>query len=180
MDDVSLSDMAQADSHEKNTLGQSYDSEYDIDELITSVIMATDDFSSASSVERREVAQVLLAAIVLPLYALDSMYKAIDNCNSNQNAQDTSEWDKAVASLIGFTEGTDAGGSEKGLLFYNIGQMLCSSAGSCGESNIGRVNELLLTAFNDGKDQLLNGDCAAAEDYIYQIELYMQVSPDSY
>ena len=177
MDDVSLSDMAQADSHEKNTIGESYDSEFDIDELILSVIMATDDFSSASSMERREVVQVLLVAIVLPLYALDSMFRAIDNCNSNQNTQDTSEWDKAVASLIGFTEGTDAGGSEKGLLFYNIGQMLCNSADSCGASNIGEVNELLFTAFNEGKDQLLSGDCAAAEDYIYQIQLYMEVSP---
>jgi hypothetical protein len=176
MDDVSLYDMALAVNHDKNTIAADYDAEYPIDELVTSVIKKTGVFDSASSLERREVVEILLATVVLPIYALDSMYNAIDVCDNNPGQQDTSEWDKAVASLIGFAEGRGDGVSDNGRLFYTLANTLCASAGTCNESNIAKVNDLLMAEFNDGKDQLLSSNCASAEEHIYNIEVYLQVS----
>lgn len=173
MDDVSLSDMAQAVNHEKNTIARDYDTAYELDDLIISVIQKTGDFTSASAVEMRAVVEILLATVVLPIYALDQMYRAIDVCNMNQVQKAASEWDKAVASLVGFSEGPYPGGNEGGALLYNIGQFLCTNAATCTESE---VNTLLMTALTNGKDQLLNSECTAAEEHIYEIELFVQVS----
>jgi hypothetical protein len=163
MDDVSLSDMATRDNHEFNTNAQYYDSEYVLDDLIISVIQKTGDFASASGVERRAVVEALLTTVVLPIYALDSMYNAIDICDIAQVEKAASEWDKAAASLIGFTESA---------LFFNLGSQLCEFAPACTSAE---VNTNLLQALNDGQDQLLNSDCISAQEKIYEIELMMQV-----
>ncbi|KAL7522638.1 hypothetical protein ACHAWX_007338 [Stephanocyclus meneghinianus] len=178
IDDVSLNDMALAYNHEKNTVAQSYDDKFAIDDLVTDVIQKSGDFILASSIQRRQVIETLLATIVLPIYALDSFYTAIDTCTSNQidgqDQHDTSEWDKAVASLVGFLEGPNDGGSDKGILFYNLGQNLCDNAGACENGGDAKVNNLLMTSFKDGQAQLLDSDCTSAEQTVFMIEIYMQ------
>eukprot|EP00804_Cyclotella_cryptica_P018112 CCRYP_005898-RB/>CCRYP_005898-RB protein AED:0.02 eAED:0.02 QI:1433/1/1/1/0.93/0.88/17/82/2547 len=178
MYDVSLNDMALAYNHEKNTAAQSYDAKFAIDDLVTSAIQKTGDFISTSSIQRRQVVETLLATIVLPIYALDSLYNAIDTCTNNQIAgegqHDTTEWDKAAASLVGFLEGPNDGGSGKGALLYNLGQVLCANAGACDNGGGADVNNLLMASFKDGKDQLLESDCTSAEQHVYEIEIYMQ------
>lgn len=171
MDDVSLADMAQLDNHENNTLAEEYDNEYSIDDLVESVIMKTNDFNLASSIERREVVKALLGTVVLPIYAFDSMWNAVDNCNDGINQQDTSEWDKAVASLVGLLR------TSKGTMIYGVGQLMCLTAGICIEGEEAEVNEELLKTLNDGKDDLLDGNCMSAEAVVqYQIVIYLQVS----
>ena len=179
IDDVSLNDMALAYNHEKNTVAQSYDNKFAIDDLVTNVIQKTGDFVSASSIQRRQVVETLLATVVLPIYSLDSLYRSIDTCTNNQSAgqgqHDTSEWDKAVASLVGFLEGPDNGGSDKGVLFYNLGQFLCANSDACNNDGGAEVNDLLMTSFKDGKAQLLEADCASAEQHVFEVEVYIQV-----
>ena len=171
MDDVSLADMAQSDNHENNTIAEDYDNEYSIDDLVQSVIMKTDDFSLASSIERSEVVKALLGTIVLPIYAYDSMWNAVDSCNDGINQQDTSEWDKAVASLVGFLR------TAKGTMIYGVGQLMCLTAGTCNEGEEAEVNEELLKTLEGGKVFLQDGSCMSAQAVVqYQIVMYLQVS----
>jgi hypothetical protein len=173
--DVSLSDMANAVHHEQNTLAVEYSNEYDIYTLIENIILKKSDFewNEATSVQRRELVEILLATVVLPVYALDSMYSAVDNCN---NGQDSVEWDKAVATLIGYLEGPDDGGSEKGTLLYDIGQYLCSNANTCNDNGDAEVNRLLMNELKLGKQNLDSKQCTLASESIYTIEILFQVS----
>jgi hypothetical protein len=164
--------MAVTLNHQNNSVAQNYDSEYAIDELVISVIQKTDDFSSASPVERREIVQVLLTTVILQINALDSMYNAIDNCHING---ETSEWDKAVASLVGFLEGPNDGGSDRGILFYKLGQFLCENSDTCRNSDL-EPSTMLMNKLEDGRDFLLSSDCISAQEQVYDIELTLHVS----
>ena len=66
-----------------------------------------------------------MVTVLLHIYAIDSMYEAIDKCS-------TEPWDRAVAALTGWAEGTD---NAKGLLFMSIGRYLCSRAATCEVAN---------------------------------------------
>ena len=160
----------------QNYVANSLKSEYGEDFaniIIDSAIMGTGNFSTSSPKARRAVVEDAMAIIVLHSYAITAMYTGIDNCNEGK--PDTYWWDDAVASLVGWAEGTESGGSNSnGFLFYEFAQNLCTDVDLCNIGDDSEVNRLLMLALTDGKQNLLDLDCSSADEDLAEVELLIE------
>jgi hypothetical protein len=182
-DDATLGDVAAADDyshHGSNMVANSFNAEYQKDnfpdELIMDAIKSEGVFARATPIQRRIVTETSLATIVLHMYAIDKMYKSVDVCNTGVTDPDN-WWDRGVASLIGWSEGTEDGGSEdSGTLFYDISQYVCAWYETCVADGDAKVNKMLMSSLKEGKQSLTDLDCGTAEAKLNEAELYLQVS----
>jgi len=131
-------------------------------------------FQYHTSLERRVMAEAYLVAITSHIYAIDSLFWADDLCDDN-GSDAIQAWDTAVAALVGWTEGSqDGGSSDNGVLFYNIAQYLCKTAGKCNVANDSEVNRLLISRLKEGKQEIRSKDCVAAYTQANEIEKLLQ------
>lgn len=127
-----------------------------------------------SSYQRRVMAEASMVSISLHIYAIDSLFWADELCDSN-GSDAVKAWDTAAAVLVGWTEGSqDGGSSDNGVLFYNIAQYLCKAAGTCNMANDSEVNRSLIELLEDGKQQLLSKDCVGAYTQAMEVEKLLQ------
>ncbi len=163
-------------ANDQNFISNDFTSKYGDnfqDKIITDAIQGKGDFESFSPRSRRVATEAAMVIIVLHSYALDAMYTGIDYCNKGD--QDTYWWDDAVASLVGWAEGTNTGGSaSNGFLFYNIAQYLCDVSRTCKDGGDSEVNRLLMVALTEGKESLWALDCASAESRLADVELLLE------
>jgi hypothetical protein len=124
--------------------------------------------------QRKVLAEASMVAITLHIYAIDSLFRAVEICDDNGSAAVTF-WDKAVAALVGWMEGSEEGGSsDNGVLFYNIAQYLCTEADTCNTATDSKVSRLLISRLNEGKQHLLSKDCVYAETQAIEVEKLLQ------
>ena len=120
------------------------------------------------------MAEASMVAITLHVYAIDSLFTADDLCDDNGSAA-VKAWDTAVAALVGWTEGSqDGGSSDNGVLFYNVAQYLCKEAEKCNMVNDSEINRLLMSRLKEGKQHILSKDCVAAYTQANEIEKLLQ------
>ena len=131
-------------------------------------------FKDLSNFQRRIMTEASIVAITLHIYALDSLFRADELCDTNGSGA-VKSWDTAVAALVGWTEGSEDGGSsDNGVLFYNIAQYLCKKAGKCNMADDSEVNRSLISRLQEGKQQLLSKDCVGAYTQAMEIEKLLQ------
>lgn len=167
-----LQKYATGTAHPSNTVAAAFVSHFGqthpSDNIVDNAINGTGAFQSELSSTRRVIAEASMVTVLLHIYAIDSMYEAIDKCS-------TEPWDRAVAALTGWAEGTD---NAKGLLFMSIGRYLCSRAATCEVANAAspdhgqdaKVNKLIMLEFKSGRDAINEGLCAEATGHITKIE----------
>ena len=128
----------------------------------------------ATSIQRKVLAEATIVAITLHIYAIDSLFKAVELCDVDASTAATS-WDNAVAALVGWMEGPEDGGSSNnGVLFYNIAQYLCDEADKCNMNNDSEVNRLMIRHLKEGKQHLNSRECVAADTSAIEVEKLLQ------
>lgn len=165
-----LQKYATGQSHPSNTVATAFSNHFSqlthpSDNIVDDTIMGKGAFAVENPRLRRIIAEASMVTILLHIYALDSMYEAIDDC-------DVAAWDRATASLTGWAEGTE---NARGLLFFSIGRFLCSRTASCEVANSdhgedSKVNKLIMLSLKIGRDTIEAGVCSEAKDEISKIE----------
>lgn len=157
-------------SHPSNTVATAFSNHFSqlthpSDNIVDDAIMGKGAFAVENPRLRRIIAEASMVTILLHIYALDSMYEAIDDC-------DVKAWDRATASLTGWAEGTE---NARGLLFLSIGRFLCSRTASCEMANSdhgedSKVNKLIMLSLKIGRDSIEAGLCSEVTDEVSKIE----------
>lgn len=165
-----LQKYATGQSHPSNSVATAFSNHFanmthPSDNIVDDAILGKGAFESENPRLRRVIAEGSMVTILLHIYALDSMYEAIDDCNIDA-------WDRAVASLTGWAEGTE---NAKGLLFLSISRYLCSRTASCEVANSihgedSKVNKFIMLRLKTGRDSIEGGLCVEAKDNVNQIE----------
>ena len=165
-----LQKYATGKSHPSNAVAAAFSNHFaqlthPSDNIVDDAILGKGAFASENPRLRRVVAEASMVTILLHIYALDSMYQAIDDC-------DVEAWDRAAASLTGWAEGTE---NAKGLLFLSIGRFLCSRTASCEVANSdhgedSKVNKLIVLSLKMGRDAIESGVCGQAKEEVSKIE----------
>ncbi len=165
-----LQKYATGQSHPSNTVATAFSNHFSqlthpSDNIVDDAIVGKGAFELENPRLRRIIAEASMVTILLHIYALDSMYEAIDDC-------DVEAWDRATASLTGWAEGTEGA---RGLLFLSIGRFLCSRTASCEVSNSdhgedAKVNKLIMLSLKIGRDSIEAGECSDAKEEVSKIE----------
>ena len=182
LDSFSMEDRSKREYNERNTVSAAFQDykppgdEYAgnlVDTVVKDAILGLDYFEEATAKQRRIIAEGTMVMSTLHLFAIDMFYDAIDVCedaDASDNAMSAgSIWDAAVATLTGWAEGDE---TAEGLLFFTVSRALCTDDTCVDGKN--QINDLLVTAFKDGKGELQKKQCAEAENQIQEIEKLLQ------
>lgn len=171
----SLQSWATSEYHESNKVGRAYNDFMGISETAANnwddyheykVMMGRDEFTDATSTQRRIIAESSMVLITLHAFAVNCMYKALDACNDSK--QNDHHWDMAYASLTGWAEEDE---HARGFLMLEVARFLCEDAGKCVvKPDDASVNVRLLKELESGKKALNNLSCTVVEDTIPKIE----------
>jgi len=174
-----LQDTSLIEMHTKNTVGKAFDTYFenenyeDLHEY--QALMGLGDFTEATPTQRRIITEASMVLITLHSFALNSMYKAVDDCRAGV-AETT--WDTAFASLSGWAEESEY--ADEGFLFMEIARFLCEEADKCNSTTgDSEINRLLLLAIQGGKGDLqispsATRDCDGAEEKVKEVEKLLQ------
>ena len=145
--------------------------------VTTHAIMGQGPFELSSLLKNSAAASLSIATIDAHLYILDNLYEATRLCFASTESlppEMNAYWDRAVAATVGWTEGTDEGGSIDGYLFFQIAQELCENWDSCGNDGQSIINTNLMNYFKTGQQALKNGQCEDAKSSQANIEKLLQ------
>lgn len=144
--------------------------------MTKNAITGEEEFFWSSVLKNSAAASLSIATIDMHLSILDNMYQAVE-CDGEGKSIDGWDlhWDNAVASAVGWAEGSEDGGSSiDGYLFFQLAEELCEHFGSCDPNGESVVNQKLMAEFNYGQDKLKENDCAGAKLAKDAIEKYLQ------
>lgn len=147
------------------------------DHMIT-MALDTDKLSLASPEQRTEIVVKTSQYMVVYMAALEAMYEAIDDCRSNDSqrkANAANEWDKAAAYLIGSLEGTESGGTDRGLMMYSLANKRCEQFNRCENDGTAELNSLLIDLLYAGRGETMGSNCDALQKTTKEIEQLLQV-----
>eukprot|EP00529_Nitzschia_sp_RCC80_P009220 CAMPEP_0113473526 /NCGR_PEP_ID=MMETSP0014_2-20120614/18092_1 /TAXON_ID=2857 /ORGANISM="Nitzschia sp." /LENGTH=2243 /DNA_ID=CAMNT_0000366301 /DNA_START=471 /DNA_END=7202 /DNA_ORIENTATION=+ /assembly_acc=CAM_ASM_000159 len=160
---LTLKQLATTFEREKVSQYQYYKNYFDsgnyADHIMTQAIRRTGDYASASreaaSVIVRRTAQTMISF----MGSLLKLQSAIDKCKSGAADDARSDWDRAVALYIGFSQGIRPGADRQGGFMYALGNEVCNDFGACETSGEATVNQQLVFQFAGGRDSLIDGEC---------------------
>jgi hypothetical protein len=142
------------------------------DTIVVDVLTQKAPFATASRGQLASGAVRALQAIVTYMAILENFYVAVDTCHGANDAVNTGVnlWETGVALYIGSIEGHARGGDlvGDGTFLYSAAKELCSFFGTCEGSSDASINEFLIDALSDGRDLLVDRDCAGAGAIIEQ------------
>ena len=182
LDYLSMKDRSKMQYNARNTVGAAfldytppgdeyYGNQYFVDTVVNDAILGLEFFEEATAQQKRIIAEGTMVMSTLHICAIDMFFDAIDVCEDATDGTMSagSIWDAAVATLTGWAEGD---GTAEGLLFFTVSRALCTDD-TC-EDGKNQINDLLVTAFKDGKGELQKNNCAEAESKIQDIEKLLQ------
>jgi len=132
----------------------------------------------ASQEQRREMVIKTLQYMVGNMGALQYMYEAVDDCESNDSgrrANAASKWDSGAALLIGSLEGTEEGGTEDGMMMHNLANKRCEQFGRCNSVGKAMANDELITLLYAGRGETESVNCPALKKTVSEVESLLQV-----
>lgn len=116
--------------------------------------------------------------MIMFMTALQNMHEAIGNCEANETVQDAAtaeSWDKAAASIIGFLEGTENGGSNEGELFFALAKKYCDGFGTCSSSSStngvsAANNDRIVSILYSGRGAVSSRSCSKLKEATTQLK----------
>ena len=149
-----------------------FGSEVYADAIVVDVLTQKPPFTTASRGQLAWGAVRALQAIVMYMAILEKIYLAVGTCYAANTGNNTGVdlWETGVALYIGSIEGHSRGGDfyNDGTFLYSAAKELCTFFGTCEGSNDASINEFLIDAFSDGRDLLVDRDCAGAAAILEQ------------
>lgn len=158
---ATLSDRSKAPELEAFKIYFSGDEKY-ADSLIVPLFSNDSEYDKT---ERRIIATGLCQYMVMFAAILNSMYEAIEKCESSDlNTPDAAIhfWDKAAAYITGHLEGDEEAGTSEGLLLWGLASQKCQEFGTCSVEAPGSaiVNDRISTMLYSGRGAILGRNCA--------------------
>jgi len=137
----------------------------------------------ASQEQRREMVTKSLQYMVGYMAALQYMYEAVDDCESNDSGRQknaASKWDQAAALLIGSLEGAEDGGTVDGMMMHNLANKRCQQFGRCNSEGNAIANDELMILLYAGRGETESSDgsapnCPALKKTVGEVESLLQV-----
>jgi hypothetical protein len=132
------------------------------DDIIVNALTNSGTYAKASRAQLTKIV-VLTMQTMIPFMEMSwRLASAIAKCKAS--LQGVYDLDNAVAVYVGSIESVVASGESPlgGQLIYSLATEMCSYFGTCTSSGDARVNEVLISAFNDTKAQLQKNDCDLA------------------
>ncbi len=112
---------------------------------------------------------VLLQALVLPQYAIRSLFAAVDVCINGEYDQAEHFWDRGVAILVGFSEETVDMDSNVGVNWWSLGYEYCSHF-QCVKNEIYPSLDKMMRNFELGRQSIERSDCAGIKKRVQAME----------
>jgi len=145
---------------------------------IISAALDTSTWPLASPEQRTEIVVKTSQYMIVYMAALEAMYEAIDDCESNdsqRNENAANEWDKAAAFLIGSLEETESGGTKRGLMMYSLANKRCEQFNRCERDGTAQLNGQLIELLYSGRGETMGRNCDALKKTTREIEAILQV-----
>jgi hypothetical protein len=144
--------------------------------LTEKIVQGIDYFENLTPLQNSAAASLSIATTDLHVAILDNMYQAIQSCrDGNDSLVVRALMDRAVALMIGWTEGRLETGSDiDGHLLYQIAQEVCEHFSSCGENGNSKINNRIILAFDNADGIISLQDCDKLEEEVGIIEDYLQ------
>jgi len=180
-DVISLKDLATRSGRSRVPEFESFSKYFDDEQYAHSIVTKALDlnqFPNASPEQRNEIVVGTLQFMVTYMVALQEMYDAVDDCNSNDAArrrEAINSWERGVAFLTGSLEETKVGGSNDGMLLHALALDLCSQFGRCGGTGNAEVNEQLITLMYSGRGALDTENCISVAQTADKIAALVKV-----
>ena len=142
--------------------------------MTKNAITGKEEFMWASVLKSSAAASLAIATIDMHMSILDNMYQA--QCQNDQVPQQWNlHWDNAVALTVGWSEGTEDGGSSiDGYLFFQLADELCAHFDNCDANGKSIVNKKLMEEFKYGQASLSSNQCSDAKAAMESIQIYLQ------
>ncbi|CAN0089212.1 unnamed protein product, partial [Ectocarpus sp. 12 AP-2014] len=155
------------------------------DQFTSAACQGTGAFEGAEMVTRSECCLKGAQYQNVWMYVTHELYDAVGDCeigDLSANDGGPHAWDEGWAFYTGSLEGTAVGGSGDGQMLYALAEKRCENFGTCtGDSDgsdatgVSAINSELLDLWEDGKANLLAGQCTQASAVIGEILPLMAV-----
>ena len=149
------------------------------DEAYSFILNVTNEeqpFDDISGYQARGLVKEVLQSMVGYNASLSKVQDAVGACSNNQTKSPISQWEGALAYLVGSIEGPETGGNfdEQGQMLYALAKENCFKFSTCAEDGDSKLNKELLTLFREGKNELVSRSCSDLSITAQKIESTLQ------